>query len=382
VTRPLVLGEPAADSTEPRRAARDRTAAAALLARARCAALRIAARFGRWLPAPPAARLMDQLTAGWGSQAISTAARLGLPDALASGPQTADALAERLQVDPAALQRLLRALTGLDLIREHEGNRFALTARGRLLVRTEPGSLHAIAAIVGGPWYGAFGALDQAVRSGRPVFENLHGEPFFSYARSHREFGALFDASMRAVSSLTDPLIAAAYDFSRFRRLLDVGGGTGAQLHAILRRHASLQGVLLELQPTVERARVLLPDDLKTRIELRPGSFFDALPEGADLCLLKTVLHDWDDRAAREILARCRAALPHPGRLLLVEHVLDERGSARFAPLLDLLMLSSLGGRERTRAEFEQLLADTGFTLLRVIPTLAPLCILEARTSG
>jgi hypothetical protein len=181
---------------------------------------------------------------------------------------------------------------------------------------------------------------------------------------------------MRAVSSLTDPLIAAAYDFSRFRRLLDVGGGTGAQLHAILRRHASLQGVLLELQPTVERARVLLPDDLKTRIELRPGSFFDALPEGADLCLLKT------DRAAREILARCRAALPHPGRLLLVEHVLDERGSARFAPLLDLLMLSSLGGRERTRAEFEQLLADTGFTLLRVIPTLAPLCILEARTSG
>lgn len=332
---------------------------------------------GRFGPVPPAARLLERLTGYFASQAISAAAELGLADAIGDGTRDVASLADELEVDAGALLRLLRALSGLNLVRE-DTRGFRLTAQGQLLRSGRKDSLRAIAISAGGPWYRSFGELANSVRAGEPSFEGIYGEPFFSYTRSNPEFGELFDAAMRGVSATADPVIAVAYDFSRHERVVDVGGGVGGQLCAILGQHHGVKGTLFELPETIERARNHIDPKFAPRIGLHAGNFFEAVVPGGDAYLLKTVLHDWDDASARRILEACRRAVVPGGRLLLAEHVIGKGNAFEFGKMLDLLMLSSLGGRERTQAEYASLLDAAGFRLLRVLPTVSPISIVEA----
>ena len=268
--------------------------------------------------------------------------------------------------------------TALGLLRVDGSGRFRLTDRGQLLRRDRLGSLRSIAIAVGGPWYRTFGDLAESVRMGQPRFENRYGHPFFEYTRSHPEFGGLFDAAMREVSAMEASVIAIAYDFSRHRHIVDVGGGLGGQLCAILRQHPGLTGTLFDRPDTIERAREVLEPEVAPRITLAGGDFFSAVPDGGDVYVLKTIVHDWDDDAATRILASCRAAIPMGGRLLLVDHVIEPGNRFQFGRMLDPLMLSALGGQERTREQFELLLGRAGFWLERVRPTLSPLSIVQA----
>jgi hypothetical protein len=225
----------------------------------------------------------------------------------------------------------------------------------------------------------AWGELLRGVRTGERPFERVHGRPFFDWLRAEPEHERLFAASMASISGGENDAVARAYGFGSLRTLVDVGGAHGHLLGAILRRHRRLRGILFD-QPQVIQAAAASPflRDVAKRCHLEAGSFFDAVPAGADGYLMKYIVHDWDDEDALCILRACRKAMAPGGRVLLVEHVLRPGNAPDFGKLLDANMLVLLGGRERTREEYRELLARAALRLRRIVPTAGPLSVVEA----
>lgn len=320
------------------------------------------------------ARAMDGFVT---TQLLYVAAKLGIADALAGGPRTGAQLAEAVGADAAALTRVLRGLAVEEVVDELPGGRFALTPMGATLHALE-GPIIARAELY---YVAATGLLD-AVRHGGVPFERVHGERFFEHLGHDPDREAAFQASMAARAAREAHDVVDAYDFRAARQLVDVGGGNGVLLAAILRAAPQLRATLLDRPAAVPAARSRLEaDGLAARAECLAGDFFAAVPAGGDTYLLSRVIHDWDDDDAQRILACCRAAMPAAGRLLIVEAVLPEL--ARESPeaiRMDLHMLILLGARERTEAEYWRLLDRAGLTLRRVFPTASPagLSVLEA----
>ena len=217
-----------------------------------------------------------------------------------------------------------------------------------------------------------FGARSESFTNlsgtGDPVFERIFGQSFFDYLAAHPADAAVFNAVMTQGIAWTTPALLAAYDFSGFERLVDVGGGEGALLSAILKATPRLHGVLFDLPQVVARSSEILTGDIAVRCQVVGGSFFDSVPEGADAYVMKGVIHDWPDNDAATILRNTRSAMRPDGILLLIEEIVDS--AARPVGVMELLMLV-IGGRERTEADFRSLLAATGFSLTRIIPTEA-----------
>lgn len=311
------------------------------------------------------------------TQLLYVAAKLGIVDVLAGGPRTGAEVAQAVGAEPTALTRVLRGLAIEDIVEELDGGRFGLTVLGGSL----PASRGAIIAR-GEVYYEAAAGLLDAVREGGTAFERVHGERFFEHLGRHPDREAAFQDSMAARSQREADDVVAAYDFSRIRRLVDVGGGRGILLSAILRAAPDMHGVLLDRDAAIPEARRRLEaDGLADRAECREGDFFAAVPAGADAYLLSRVIHDWDDADAVRILATCRAAMGVGTRLLLVEAVLPERARERPEAIrMDLHMLILLGARERAEPEYRRLLADAGLELRRVVPTASPagLSVIEA----
>ena len=320
------------------------------------------------------ARAMDGFVT---TQLLYVAAKLGVADALAAGPRTGAELAEAVGADAGVLTRVLRGLAVEEVVDELADGRFALSATGE--------SLHALQ----GPivaraelYYVAATGLLDAVRDGGVPFERVHGERFFEHLGRDPDREVTFQASMAARAEREADDVVGAYDFRAARRLIDVGGGNGVLLGAILRAAPHLRAVLLDREAATSAARARLEADrVGDRAECVAGDFFASVPAGADTYLLSRVIHDWDDDDAQRILATCRAAMPDGARLVLVEAILPER--AREAPeaiRMDLHMLILLGARERTEAEYRRLLAQAGLTLRNVVPTASPagLSVLEA----
>jgi hypothetical protein len=307
------------------------------------------------------------------TQAIHVAATLGIADLLRDGPRDSEALARETATHAPSLHRVLRALASVGVLHEDEDGRFALTAIGECLRSDAAEPVGAWAAFVGRPYHWqAWGALLHGVRTGESPFRAVHGTDAWGYRAAHPEEGAIFDDAMTDIMRRANAHLLAAYDFGRFATVVDVGGGRGAFLGAVLEANPSMRGILFDQPHVVEGAVV------GERCEIVGGSFFDAVPEGADAYLLKAVLHDWDDGDALRILARCRAAIPDHGALLVVERDLgapNENADAKFS---DLNMLISLGGRERTREEFADLLARGGFALQSATPSAIGLSVFEA----
>jgi O-methyltransferase/methyltransferase family protein len=330
-------------------------------------------------PLQQVARLMDGYLT---TQLLYVAAKLGIADALADGPLDAEALARAVGAQPDALRRVLRGLAAEGVLDECPDGRFGLTALGACLRGDVPGSLRGAISARGDVYYGAAAGLLDAVQHGGAAFERVHGLGFFEYLTQRPELGAAFQDSMADRSRQEAADVVAAYDSGGFEQLVDVGGGHGILLEAILRAAPRSCGVLLDRPPVVERARERLEAaGLAGRCTFVPGDFFAAVPPGGDAYLLSRVIHDWDDDAAIRILANCRAAMPGRGTLLLVEAVLPERAREQPAAIrMDLHMLTLLHGRERTGAEYERLLGAVGFRLRRVVPTrsAAGISIIEA----
>ena len=316
------------------------------------------------------------------SQMLFCVAKLGVADALAEKPLTADALAKAVGAHPPFLSRVLRALASVGVFAEDSRGRFRLTPLGQTLRADRPGSLRDYALMLPADYnWLAWSALPHALETGASAFEHAHGMPIFSYLKQHAEKDRAFSASMASISGTENAAVARAYSFGRFAKLVDVGGAHGHLLATVLRRHKKLRGVLYDQPQVVAGATdsgFISAPDVRERCDVAGGSFFESVPSGADGYVMKYILHDWDDEKAMRILGHCRDAMTLDGRVLVVDHVIPQGNSADFSKLLDVMMLVGPGGQERTREEFRALFARVGLRLARVIPTSCPLSILEA----
>lgn len=313
------------------------------------------------------------------SQAIHVAAVLGIADLLAGGALSSDDLARKTATDSAALYRLLRALAAAGVFHEDGEKRFALTPLGAGLTADAPVPAGPWAALVGRPHYwDAWGDLLHSIRTGENAFRHVNGASIWEYRARHPEEGRIFDTAMAGLSRQVSQAIVHAYDFGAFGQIADIGGGRGAILAAILAANPALRGVLFDQPQVIANAGpVLEAAGVAERCEVAEGNFFESVPAGSDAYILKSILHDWNDAEAGQILQVCRAAIPAGGRLLLVEQIIASPNEGLIGKLSDLNMLVAPSGRERTAAEFAELVERAGFRLGAVIPTASALSILE-----
>lgn len=316
------------------------------------------------------------------AQAIATAAALGIADALAVGPMSVAELASHCDAKPDALYRLLRTLAGHGIFAEDSEGHFALTDGAQPLRRDVPDSL---CPLLAGEFpalvWKTFGELEAAVRTGDVAFERAHGAGFFDYLAAHPQANASFDQAMALVAATEHPLIAASYDFTRFGTIADVGGGQGGLLAAILSQHDGVRGLLFDQPQVIDAPLELQKAGVLDRCELIAGDFFAAVPPGADLYLLKRILHDWDDTQALAILRTVRAGVGNSGRLAVIDAVMQPGNAPDPNKDLDLNIMALTGGRERTAADFAALFDAAGFELETILPLPPPatLSIVEAR---
>lgn len=305
------------------------------------------------------------------TQVVFVAAALRIPDLIAGGDADAASLAGRTGIDPDPLGRVLRGLAAAGVLTEEDGGRYGLTAAGEALREDAPGSLRPFALAAGNVWYEAWSAFLPALRAGEVAFERVHGSSLFAWNAEHPEAGDAFNRLMVAATTGTAAAVVDVYDFSPHRTVIDLGGGLGVFLAAVLRAHPHLRGILFDLPPVAGPARLALDAaGVGDRCEVVGGDFFtDPLP-AADGWIVSQILHDWDDERCLAILRGIRRAIAPDGRLLVVEAVLPERTSGpSVAVEHDLLMLTITGGRERTEAEYRALFEASGFALERAMPT-------------
>jgi hypothetical protein len=313
------------------------------------------------------------------SRALQVAAELGLADALADGPKDHEGLARAVGAHAGTLHRLMRALASCGLFDQLPDGRFANTPSSEYLRSDTPGSLRGLARMHGGsPHWQAWADLEHSVRTGEPSFTHFHGSPMFEYLAAHPESARRFDEGMVTSSRLMNEAIVEAYEWGPIGTLVDVGGGVGSTLAAILRANSRIQGVLFDLPHVIERGRDYLAEEgVAARCRTETGSFFDAIPSGADAYFIKHIIHDWDDADCLRILGNCRAAMPEHAKLLVCEKVVPPGNEPSVAKTIDLVMLVlTNGGRERTEQEFRDLFARAGLRLARVVPTRADNSIL------
>lgn len=338
-------------------------------------------------PSTPGRRLAELIGGYQVSAAIGALARLGVADALARGPMAIGELARGLGADEGALARLLNATLDLGLFADDESGRYRLTEIGELLRSDIPGSMRRYAVVSTEDWrWTAYGRLDHTLRTGEPGFVAAHGCRLWDYLSLHPEAAASFEESMARVGVARDRAVAAALDVSAVDRLIDVGGGRGGLLSALLVANPHLRGVVFDL-PAVAGGAVerLQEAGVAERCEVVAGDFREAVPADAGVYVLSWILHDWDDATAARILRACRVAMEERARLVVVEMVVPEPGQPgaeafeRLVRQADLEMLAVVGGRERTAAEYERLLTDAGFALDRITPLEGlPWSIVEA----
>jgi O-methyltransferase domain/Dimerisation domain len=334
------------------------------------------------LGSPAELGVMGQLLYGFiATQAVAVTAKMGLADLVEKAPMTAEELATTTKAHTPSLERLLRALTSIGVFAEGEDGKFQQTALSSLLRVDHPQSARALAIMIGSsfiwrPW----GELERAVMTGKSAFESTFGATVFNYLPDHSDVAETVNDGMTSASALDAAAVVAAYDFSRFERIVDVGGGHGGLLHTILSASPRPRGMLADQPAVVAGATVLRTGTMADRCEIAGVDFFKQVPEGGDAYIMKWVLHDWSDADALKILRTCRRAIQPDGTLLIVDAVLKASNVPDPRKLMDLNMLvMAPGGREWTEAEFRALLGDAGFSLTRVIPTAGPLSIVESR---
>jgi C-methyltransferase len=331
---------------------------------------------------PPPAAMIELILGAFIPQAIQTAAALNIADVLAGGPLELAELSDRVGADSDALRRLMRALIGQGVFRQHRDGRYGLNPLGATLRSDARGSAASAALFWGSQKHREhWSLLLESVKTGKPSIPLLRGKDFFDYLDDDPELAKLFNDAMTGISALAEKAIVGAYDFSPYETIVDVGGGHGRLLAGVLATTPSAQGVLYDLPRVVAEApAVLQRRGVEARVRLEGGSFFDSVPGGGDAYMLQRVIHDWSDERAITILRNVRAAAERPdATLLLVETVIPTDDRDFVGKWIDLEMLLSLAGRERTAEEYRKLLLQAGWRMTRVVQTASPLSVVEAR---
>jgi hypothetical protein len=331
-------------------------------------------------PIPPHVQLIQMGAGGAIAQVVQFAAKIGLADHFADSPMSAAELAPSLDLHAPSLHRLMRTMASLGLFTEGESQRFSLTKLGEALKTAAPGSARATLLMTGSSWVGSgFANLLHSLQTGRPGFEKAQGMPFFDYLAQHPEDASVFSGAMVGFHGAEPPAVAAAYDFSQFGTVIDVGGATGNMLAAVLARHTQPRGLLYDRPHVVVDATELLETNgIVDRVTVEAGDFFKSVPSGGDAYILSHILHDWDDDRCLTILGHCREAMKPDARLLIVEMVLPLGDAPHPGKILDMVMLALIGGQERTETEYARLLHKAGFRLSRIVATQSPVSVIEA----
>ena len=327
----------------------------------------------------PAPMVFRMATAYWASQAIYVAAKLGVADVLGEASKSNDEIASSIGANSKSLARLTRALVALGVLTVDDDSRFRLTQIGASLQSGMPGSMRSIVLILGEEHYQAWGRLIDSVKCDKPAFDEIYRRPLFDYLAQNSAAAQTFNEAMTDLTSQMALATVLAYDFSGSRVVADIGGGHGVLLDGILRANPSTTGILFDSKAVIEDATPHVGNKgVGDRRRSISGDFFKSVPEGADIYILKNVLHDWSDDRAVRILKNCRQVMRSQAKLLVIEMVLPLLDDPALGSLLDLNMLVMSGGQERTKDQYSRLLENGGFRLTQVIPTLAPVSILEA----
>jgi SAM-dependent methyltransferase len=330
---------------------------------------------------PPDAQLLQLVSGAFLSQAVYVAAKLGLADLLADGPRTAKDLAEKTETDERSLYRVLRALASVGAFTEETDKTFSNTPMTETLKSDHPRSARDLTIWMSEPeHWKVYGALMHSVKTGKPAWDHVHSEPVFPYLfKTNTELGDIFNRAMTSYSHQSIGPVIEAYDFSGAETIADIAGGFGHLLAAVLAANPKAKGVLFDMKEVLAGAPKMLDSyGVSDRVELVEGDFFSAIPVKADIYLLKHIIHDWYDDNNEKILRNIRESMPDDGKVLIIDAVVPEGNDPHFSKIIDLEMLMSPGGVERTEAEFDELLNKSGFKLNRIIPTKGLMSIVEA----
>lgn len=330
--------------------------------------------------APPEVALTQIMFGALAAQALYVPAKLGIADLLADGPKSVEELATATDTHAPSLYRILRAVSSMGVFTEQEDRQFALNATAEPLLSNRPNSLRDLTIFMGEEWHWqTWGKTLFSVRTGKAAWAEMHGDDVFDYFARNPEAARIFDRAMHSLSALSIKPITEGYDFSGINTLVDIAGGHGRLLTAVLEANPSMRGVLFDLPHVIEGARGnVATTGASDRVEFATGDFFVSVPAGGDAYILKHIIHDWNDERALTILRNIKQAMNPGGRVLLVESVISEGNTHDFGKLMDIEMLVSPGGKERTAKEYEELFARAGLRLTRILPTKSHHSIIEA----
>jgi hypothetical protein len=329
----------------------------------------------------PSDQMLQMISGFWVSRALYVAAKLGFADHLHDQARTAAELAAVTGTHAPSVYRVLRALASVGVFVEDEQGRFAVTPLGETLRSAVPGSQRAFAiSELGGGHYTAWGDVLHSVQTGAIAFDHVFGTPVWDYYAAHPEEAQVFNDSMTGLTRMVEAAVVDAYDFAPFAKIVDVGGGHGGFLAAILRANPAATGVVFDAPQVIAGTSPhLVAAGVAERCTAVGGDFFQSVPPGGDLVTLKAIIHDWDDERSLAILKNCHQAMAPGATLIVVDTVIPPGNTPAMGKFIDLIMLVMTGGRERTEEQFRNLLAAAGFTLTRVIPTRSPFSVVEAK---
>jgi len=328
---------------------------------------------------PPEAFILQIGFGALMTQALYVAAKLGVADLLVEKPLSISELAEKTETHERALYRVLRSLAGIGIFQELESKTFGLTPIAELLRSDAPNTMRNTAIFMGESWHwSVWGDMIYSVKTGKPAWGHVLSEDVFDYFNQNPEAGEIFNNTMTDMSKGTAPAIVEGYDFSGINTLADIAGGHGYLLAQVLKANPNVSGILFDVPAVIEGADTLLQGEgVRERIEKVSGNFFESVPS-ADAYMMKHIIHDWDDERSVTILKNIHSAMNGDGKVLIIETVVPKGNVPDYSKLLDLEMLVSPGGVERTEEEYSELLAQAGFRLTQIIPTKSPMFIIEA----
>ncbi|HEX5037646.1 MAG TPA: methyltransferase [bacterium] len=331
---------------------------------------------------PPQIALLQLTTGVWITQALYVAAALGVADLMKDGPKSCDDLGRASKSDPASLKRILRLLASFGVFAETSHGTFGLTPMAECLRTDSPQSMRAWATMMGSDWHWKiWGDLLYGAQTGKPAFDHVHGIRPFEWFSQRPEVAGLFNHAMASISSSEIGAILAAYDFSKAKKIVDVAGGNGSLLRPLLQQNKQAGGVLFDMPHVVDTAKEAIEKEgLIGRIDIVGGSFFQTVPTGGDLYLLKHILHDFNDKEALAILQNIKRAMSPGAKLLTIEMIIPPGNEPSFGKMVDLEMML-IGGVERTESEYRNLLTQAGFKTTAIVPTASPVSLIEGTVS-